>query len=121
MKLRKLDEKKVQVIDKLVDQGIDTEKKVTSLATDEILIICEKQGMTLSDMHYITELSKAIKNRKTYSFLAGALYKEEGGANGNNRDDKRARDGAGEKGNEDLEDRVKGSYGGIEGDAERLY
>ena len=43
MRLKALDEKKIEILDKLAQAGADTEKKMTALDTDEIFDIIEKE------------------------------------------------------------------------------
>ena len=121
MKLKVIDEKKIQVIDKLADCGVDTEKKVSALQADAIIGICLKQGIQGKDMQYITDFQKAIRDKKVYSFLTGELNRKEGGSDGGNRNDKGTGDGAKREGNEDLQNRVEGSDSRVEGDAEGFY
>lgn len=61
-------QQKIKVISKLVDSGVDTEKKLQKLEMESILQI---KGITIFDMGIIIELKKSIKSGKLYSYLGG--------------------------------------------------
>ncbi len=61
-------QQKVKVINKLIDSGHDTEKKLAKLDTQSILAI---KGITIPDMQIIIQLQEAIKGNKLFSYLGG--------------------------------------------------
>lgn len=61
-------QQKVKVITKLLESGIDTEKKIQKLEMETILKI---KGITIPDMSIIIELQKSIKVGRVYSYLCG--------------------------------------------------
>ena len=77
MRLKALDEKKIEILDKLAQAGADTEKKMTALDTDEIFDIITSSNIMIQDMHLITDFQKAVKRRKLYSFITGGVDEKE--------------------------------------------
>lgn len=64
-------QQKVKVLNKLFENGYDTEKKLQQLNMESLLKI---QGITISDMAVIIELQKQTKTGRLYSYLSGAHY-----------------------------------------------
>lgn len=64
-------QQKVKVLNKLFENGYDTEKKLQQLNMECLLKI---QGITISDMAVIIELQKQTKTGRLYSYLSGAHY-----------------------------------------------
>ena len=114
MRLKALDEKKIEILDKLAQAGADTEKKMTALDTDEIFDIITSSNI----MHLITDFQKAVKRRKVYSFITGGVdEKEENDGNRGNT----GGNGTEEEHDEDLKNGVEGSGTELDGRASQLY
>lgn len=64
---------KVKVLNKLFENGYDTEKKLQQLNMENILKI---HGINISDISVIVELQKQIKTGKLYSYLSGVHYSD---------------------------------------------
>lgn len=64
-------QQKVKVLNKLFENGYDTEKKLQQLNMECLLKI---QGITISDMAVIIELQKQTKTGRLYSYLSGTHY-----------------------------------------------
>ena len=78
MKLKALDDRKVQILDKLAEAGADTEKKLSELGMAEAFAIIEKTNVQIQDLHLISEIQVAAKRRRLYAYLAdGTDEKEE--------------------------------------------
>lgn len=58
---------KLKTLNKLIDNGINTEKKITALDLPKILAV---PGITVPEIHIITELQNAIKGRKVITYLS---------------------------------------------------
>ncbi len=119
MKLKTLDEKKVEILDKLAAAGIDTEKKMTSLKMGEAFVIAEKSNIRIHDLQLIYKFQDAIKRRRLYSFLAGGVDDKEGKDDGTGRTAAGSR--AGEADDEGNEDRVEGDGSEVDLGTPRLY
>ena len=118
MRLKALDEKKIEILDKLAQAGADTEKKMTALDTDEIFDIMTSSNIMIQDMHLITDFQKAVKRRKLYSFITGGVdEKEENDGNRGNT----GGNGTEEEHDEDLKNGVEGSGTELDGRASQLY
>ena len=118
MRLKALDEKKIEILDKLAQAGADTEKKMTALDTDEIFDIITSSNIMIQDMHLITDFQKAVKRRKMYSFITGGVdEKEENDGNRGNT----GGNGAEEGHDEDLKNGVEGSGTELDGRTPQLY
>lgn len=61
-------QQKVKVVNKLFDNGYNTEKKLQQLDMEQTLKIA---GITISDMTIIMELQKASTSKKLFSYLGG--------------------------------------------------
>ena len=61
-------QQKVKVMNKLFDNGYNTEKKLQQLDMEQTLKI---PGITISDMTIIMELQKASASKKLFSYLGG--------------------------------------------------
>ncbi len=66
-----IEKKKLRILSKLAESGIDTEKKVMALDKYALVDFCLSNGLQLLDTKTILDLQKAIKERKVYSFLTG--------------------------------------------------
>ena len=66
-----IEKKKLRILSKLAESGIDTEKKVMALDKYALVDFCLSNGLQLLDTKTILDLQKAIKGRKVYSFLTG--------------------------------------------------
>ena len=71
---------KLRVVNKLLDSGYDTEKKITGMDTPMMIAI---KSITIPEVQIILELQKAIKDRKIFEYLreAAADEKPEGESN----------------------------------------
>ena len=61
-------QQKTKLLSKLIDSGINTEKKLQQLDMERILKIT---GITIPEMNLIIELQKQTKANKLYSYLGG--------------------------------------------------
>ena len=61
-------QQKVEVLNKLFDNGCKTEKELQALDMESILKI---PNTTIMDMTIITELQKQVKANKLFSYLGG--------------------------------------------------
>lgn len=64
---------KLKTLNKLIDNGINTEKKITGLDLQKILAV---PGITVPEIHIITELQNAIKGRKVIAYLSDGKDEE---------------------------------------------
>lgn len=64
---------KLKTLNKLIDNGINTEKKITALDLQKILAV---PGITVPEIHIITELQNAIKGRKVITYLSDGIDEE---------------------------------------------
>lgn len=64
---------KLKTLNKLIDNGINTEKKITALDLQKILAV---PGITVPEIHIITELQNAIKGRKVITHLSDGTDEE---------------------------------------------
>ena len=64
---------KLKTLNKLIDNGINTEKKITALDLQKILAV---PGITVPEIHIITELQNAIKGRKVITYLSDGTDEE---------------------------------------------
>lgn len=64
---------KLKTLNKLIDNGINTEKKITALDLQKILAV---PGITVPEIHIITELQNAIKGRKVITYLSDGKDEE---------------------------------------------
>lgn len=64
---------KLKTLNKLIDNGINTEKKITALNLQKILAV---PGITVPEIHIITELQNAIKGRKVITYLSDGKDEE---------------------------------------------
>ena len=70
-----IEKQKLNTLNKLIDHGADTEKKITAMGIQEIIAVSK---ITVPEIHIITELQDAIKARATIAYLAGADEKPAG-------------------------------------------
>ena len=119
MKLKTLDEKKVEILDKLAAAGIDTEKKLTSLEMSDAFDVIEKSNIQIQDLHLISDFQNAIKRRRLYSFLAGGVDDKEEKNDGTGRTAEGSR--AGEADDEGHENRVERDGSEVDLGTPRLY
>ncbi len=61
-----MDKQTVRTLNRQIDMKVDTEKKLTALTIQDILSM---QGVTVSEIHIITELQDAVKKHKVISYL----------------------------------------------------
>lgn len=62
-----LNQKRMTVLKKVIDQGFDDEKKVLSITAEQMTTFCR----SIDEISSIVELKKAIKANRLISFLAG--------------------------------------------------
>ena len=118
MKLKALDDRKIQILDKLAEAGADTEKKLSELGMGEAFVIAEKSNVQLQDLHLISELQSAIKRRRLYAYLTSGIdEKEEKDGTGRTVTGNRA----GESEDESNEDGIEGNGSEVDLGAPRLY
>lgn len=106
-----IEKKKLRILNKLAESGIDTEKKVLALDKYELVDFCLNSGLQLLDTKTILDLQKAIKERKVYSFLTGGEDETEEKDDGKNE----------EHGESDSEDRDLRGTEGLYRDDDGLY
>lgn len=63
-----IDRQKQRTLLRLTNFGADTEKKITALSVTDILSI---PGVTVTEIHTITELQDAIKGHRVIRYLSG--------------------------------------------------
>ena len=64
-----IEKQKLNTLNKLIDHGVNTEKKITAMGIQEIIAV---PRITVPEIHIITELQDAIKTRSTIAYLAAA-------------------------------------------------
>ncbi len=64
-----MEKTKINTLNKLIDSGIDTEKKISALDIREIIAV---PRITVPEIHIITELQDAVKSRAVIAYLADA-------------------------------------------------
>ena len=64
-----IEKQKLNTLNKLIDHGVNTEKKITAMGIQEIISVPK---ITVPEIHIITELQDAIKTRSTIAYLAAA-------------------------------------------------
>ena len=64
-----IEKQKLNTLNKLIDHGVNTEKKITAMGIQEIIAVPK---ITVPEIHIITELQDAIKTRSTIAYLAAA-------------------------------------------------
>ena len=64
-----IEKQKLNTLNKLIDHGVNTEKKITAMGIQEIIAVPK---ITVPEIHIITELQDAIKTRTTIAYLAAA-------------------------------------------------
>jgi hypothetical protein len=69
---------KLKTLNKLIDNHLDTEKKITAMDLTQILAV---PGITVPEIHIITELQSAIKARKVIAYLSEGTDEAEAPAN----------------------------------------
>lgn len=67
-------QKRLALIDKLIDAGYKTEKEISDMTIDQILGL---DGVAVAEMRSISGLQKAIKNHKVITFVAGGDENEQ--------------------------------------------
>ena len=63
-----MDRQITKTLARLIDNGADTEKKISALTIQDILSL---PGITVAEIHVITELQDAIKKHRVVSLLSG--------------------------------------------------
>ena len=119
--MKVIDNKRVQIFDKLAASGADTEKKITALDAADMVDICLKQGMQIVEMKQIIELQNAIKQRRLVRYFTGGIDLEEKEEPDDERTGTDA--GSGTEGEDaaDPENGVQGSGSRIDLRAEGVY
>ena len=69
-----IEKQKLNTLNKLIDHGVNTEKKITAMGIQEIIAVPK---ITVPEIHIITELQDAIKTRSTIAYLAAAEDEDE--------------------------------------------
>lgn len=69
-----IEKQKLNTLNKLIDHGVNTEKKITAMGIQEIIAVPK---ITVPEIHIITELQDAIKKRSTIAYLAAAEDEDE--------------------------------------------
>lgn len=64
-----VEKQKLNTLNKLIDNGINTEKKISALGIQEIINVPK---ITVAEIHIITEIQDAIKSKSVISYLASA-------------------------------------------------
>ena len=64
-----MEKNRLKTLNKLIDNGFDTEKKITGLDLQGMLAI---PGITVPEIQIITQLQDAIKTRKVIEYLSNA-------------------------------------------------
>lgn len=62
-----MEKQKLNTLNKLIDSGANTEKKITAMGIQEIIAVPK---ITVPEIHIITELQNAIKSRSVIAYLA---------------------------------------------------
>ncbi|MGX8716188.1 MAG: hypothetical protein ACSW8A_10600 [Lachnospiraceae bacterium] len=63
----------IRVLNKLFAQGYVSERQIADLTVTEILAL---PGISIAEIEKITQLQKAVKQKKVIAFLAGVKEKE---------------------------------------------
>ena len=63
-------QKAIKVLQRLFDAGYGTEKEISSMTMDEMLML---PGVNVADLCMISELQKSIKANKVISYLSGRI------------------------------------------------
>ena len=69
-----IEKQKLNTLNKLIDHGVNTEKKITAMGIQEIIAV---PRITVPEIHIITEIQDAIKTRTTIAYLAAAEDEDE--------------------------------------------
>ena len=64
-----MEKTKINTLNKLIDSGINTEKKISALGIQEIIAV---PRITVPEIHIITEIQDAVKARAVIAYLADA-------------------------------------------------
>ena len=62
-----MEKQKLNTLNKLIDSGANTEKKITAMGIQEIIAVPK---ITVPEIHIITEIQNAIKTRSVIAYLA---------------------------------------------------
>lgn len=62
-----MEKQKLNTLNKLIDSGANTEKKITAMGIQEIIAVPK---ITVPEIHIITELQNAIKSRSVIAYLS---------------------------------------------------
>ena len=62
-------QQKTRVMNKLFENGINTEKELQNLTLKNIVSI---KGITVAEMNIISDLQESVKSGKLFSYLGGA-------------------------------------------------
>ena len=69
-----IEKQKLNTLNKLIDSGSNTEKKITSMGIQEIIAVPK---ITVPEIHIITELQDAIKSKAVIAYLASGFDEQE--------------------------------------------
>ena len=119
--MKVIDNKRVQIFDKLAASGADTEKKITALDAADMVDICLKQGMQIVEMKQIIELQNAIKQRRLVRYFTGGIDLEEKEEADDEHTEIATGDGTAGENDTDPENRVQGNGSRIDLRAEGVY
>lgn len=62
-----MEKQKLNTLNKLIDSGANTEKKITAMGIQEIIAVPK---ITVPEIHIITELQNAIKSKSVIAYLS---------------------------------------------------
>ena len=119
--MKVIDNKRVQIFDKLAASGADTEKKITALDAADMVDICLKQGMQIVEMKQIIELQNAIKQRRLVRYFTGGIDLEEKEESEDEHTEIAAGNRTAGENDANPEDRVQGNGSRIDLRAEGVY
>ena len=66
--MAQMNNKAVKSITKLMEEGFDTEKAITSMTIDDILSL---PNISVAEIGMVNEIQKAVKANKVITFLGG--------------------------------------------------
>lgn len=73
----KVNQKVIKALGKLIEQGFDTEKAISTMTLDDMLLL---PGINIAELALFNEIQKAVRANQIITFIAG--YEKEGGKNG---------------------------------------
>lgn len=75
-----MEKQKLNTLNKLIDSGANTEKKITVMGIQEIIAVPK---ITVPEIHIITELQNAIRSRSVIAYLSSGNDETEGDESSN--------------------------------------